>query len=325
MRDFRFTTALGAACALWLACLPQSAMGQPYPSRPVRLVVGFPQGGPNDILGRMTARWLSERLGQPFVVENKAGRSGNIATETVVRATPDGYTLLLVGPANAISGSLGQDLGFSFLRDIEPVAGITREALVMVVHPSVRAKNPTEFIALAKSKPGQLKMASTGNASSPHLSGELFKMMTGVDLQVIHYGGGGPALKAMIAGEADMMFEPLSAAIEPVRSGKLRPLAASTRERSEALPSLPVMNDFVPGYEASAATGLGAPKGTPAPVIALLNKTINAGFHDAIFKSRILDTGGVPLAGTPADFGKVMALETEKWAKVVQFAMPKTK
>ncbi len=325
MRAARFVAALGAACISGLTSLPETALAQTYPSRPVRLVVGFPQGGPNDILGRMTARWLSDRLKQPFVVENHAGKSGNIATEIVVRAAPDGYTLLLVGPANAISGSLGQDLGFNFLRDIEPVAGITREALVMVVHPSVPAKNPTEFIALAKTKPGQLKMASTGNASSPHLSGELFKMMTGIDLQVIHYGGGGPALKAMIAGEADMMFEPLSAAIEPIRSGKLRALAASTRDRSEALPSLPVMNDYVPGYEASAATGLGAPKGTPANIIDVLNKVINAGFHDAIFKSRLLDTGGVPLPGSPADFGKMMALETEKWAKVVQFALPKTK
>src|SRR6266545_1132091 len=216
---------LGAAAAL--LGIPSKARAQAYPSRPVRFVVGFPANGPNDILARLIGQWLSERLGQPFAVENQPGASGNIATEAVVRAPADGYTILLVGPANAISGSLYPNLSFNFLRDIAPVAGITREPLVMLVHPSVSAKTVPEFIAYAKANPAA-KMASTGNGSSPHVSGELFKMMTGVGMPVVHYAGGGPALKAMIDGEAQMMFEPMSASIEPVRSGKLRPLAVTT-------------------------------------------------------------------------------------------------
>ena len=210
-----------AATAAVVPAVVETASAQDYPTRPVRLVVGFPAGGPNDILGRLMAQWLSERLGQPVEVENRPGASGNIGTEAVVRAPPDGYTLLLVGPANAISGSLNANLSFNFLRDIAPVAGITREPLVMVVHPSVPARTVPEFIAHAKANPGKVKMASTGNGSSPHVTGELFKMMTGVDVVVVHYAGGGPALKAMIEGQAEMMFEPMSAAIEPIRSGKL--------------------------------------------------------------------------------------------------------
>ena len=217
-----------AGVAAALIGIPQAARAQAYPSRPVRLVVGFPAGGPNDTLGRIIAQWLTERLGQPFVVENQPGTSGNIATAAVVRAPADGYTLLLVGPANAISGSLYPNLEFNFLRDIAPVAGITREALVMLVHPSVPARTVSEFIAYAKADPGRIKMASTGNGSSPHVSGELFKIMTGLDLAVVHYAGGGPALKAMIDGQAQMMFEPMSASIEPIKSGKLRALAVTT-------------------------------------------------------------------------------------------------
>jgi tripartite-type tricarboxylate transporter receptor subunit TctC len=307
-----------AAAAALVITAGSTAMAQTYPTRPVRFVVSFPAGGPNDILGRMTAQWLSERLGQPFVVENRPGASGNIGTELVVRAPADGYTLLLVGPANAISGSLNQNLSFNFLRDIAPVAGITREPLVMVVHPSVPAKTAPEFIAYAKANPGKIKMASTGNGSSPHVTGELFKMMTGVDVAVVHYGGGGPALKAMIEGQAEMMFEPMSAAIEPVRTGKLRALAVTTATRAQALPEVATVAESVPGYEASAVTGIGAPANTPAEVVERLNQAINAAFADPKMKARLADTGGAVLPGSPADFGKLLAEETEKWAKVIK-------
>ena len=307
-----------AAAAAVLPGVSRMASAQDYPTRPLRLVVGFPAGGPNDILGRLMAQWLSERLGQPVEVENRPGASGNIGTEAVVRAPPDGYTLLLVGPANAISGSLNANLSFNFLRDIAPVAGITREPLVMVVHPSVPVKTVPEFIAYAKANPGKVKMASTGNGSSPHVTGELFKMMTGVDVVVVHYAGGGPALKAMIEGQADMMFEPMSAAIEPVRSGKLRALAVTTAARSQALPDVPALADSVPGYEASAVTGIGVPRNTPAEIIGRLNQVINAAFADPKMKARLADTGGAALPGSPAEFGKLLAEETEKWAKVIR-------
>ncbi len=299
---------------------PLMAQAQTYPTKPVRFVIGFPAGGPNDILGRIIAQWLSEKLGQPFNVENKGGRSGNIATAEVVRAPTDGYTILLCGPANAISGSLYPDLPFNFLRDIVPVAGVTREPLVMVLHPSVPARTVPEFLAYARANAGAIKMASTGNGSSPHVTGELFKQMTGLQLEVVHYGGGGPALKAMIAGEAQMMFEPMSASIEPVRSGKLRAIAVTTSERSSALPEVPILAEVVPGYEASAVTGIGVPKGTPPEIIEVLNKTVQAAFADAGMKSKLADTGGAPLPGTAADFAKLMAAETEKWGKVVKAA-----
>ena len=304
--------------AVILAALPNPARSQAYPARPVRFIVGFPAGGPNDILARLMGEWLSQRLGQPFVVENRPGASGNIATEAVVRAPADGYTLLLVGPANAISASLYDNLGFNFLRDIAPVAGITREPLVMVVHPSVPATTVAEFIAHAKAEPGKLKMASTGNGSSPHVSGELFKIMTRLGLPVVHYAGGGPALKAMIDGEAQMMFEPMSAAIEPIRTGKLRPLAVTTATRSPALPDVPSLGDVVPGYEASAVTGIGVPSGTPADTVETLNKAVNAAFADPTMKARLADTGGMTLAGSPAQFGQLLADETAKWGAVVK-------
>ena len=304
--------------AVILAALPSPARSQAYPARPVRFIVGFPVGGPNDILARLMGEWLSQRLGQPFVVENRPGASGNIATEAVVRAPADGYTLLLVGPANAISASLYDNLGFNFLRDIAPVAGITREPLVMVVHPSVPATTVAEFIAHAKAEPGKLKMASTGNGSSPHVSGELFKIMTRLGLPVVHYAGGGPALKAMIDGQAQMMFEPMSAAIEPIRTGKLRPLAVTTATRSPALPDVPSLGDVVPGYEASAVTGIGVPSGTPADTVETLNKAVNAAFADPTMKARLADTGGMTLAGSPAQFGQLLADETAKWGAVVK-------
>jgi len=307
-----------AALAATFPAMTKMAIAQSYPAKPVRFVVSFPPGGPHDILGRIVAGWLSQKLGQPFNVENKGGRSGNIGTEEVVRSAPDGYTVLLCGPANAISGSLYSNLPFNFLRDIVPVAGVTREALVMVVHPSVPANTVPEFLAYAKANTSKIKMASTGNGSSPHVTGELFKQMTGLNLEVVHYGGGGPALKAMIAGEAQMMFEPMSASIEPVRSGKLRALAVSTTERSTALPEAPPLSQFVPGYEASAVTGIGVPKGTPAEVVETLNKAVQAAFADAAMKAKLADTGGDPLPGTSAQFAALMAAETEKWGKVVK-------
>jgi tripartite-type tricarboxylate transporter receptor subunit TctC len=320
MKNSRRRVLCLAGIAAVLAALPRPTWAQSYPSAPVRLIVGFPGGGPNDILARLMGQWLAQRLGQPFVVENRPGASGNIATEAVVRAPPDGHTLLLVGPANAISASLYPSLAFNFLRDIAPVAGITREPLVMVVHPSVPATTVAEFIAYAKAEPSRIKLASTGNGSSPHVSGELFKMLTGVEVAVVHYAGGGPALKAMVEGQAQVMFEPMSAAIAPIRSGQLRALAVTTTTRSPALPDVPAMADAVPGYEASAVTGIGAPRSTPAGIIDTLNAAINAAFADPVMSARLADTGGSALAGSPAEFGKLLAEETEKWAKVVKFS-----
>jgi tripartite-type tricarboxylate transporter receptor subunit TctC len=320
MKNSRRRVLCLAGTAAVLAALPRPTWAQSYPSAPVRLIVGFPGGGPNDILARLMGQWLAQRLGQPFVVENRPGASGNIATEAVVRAPPDGHTLLLVGPANAISASLYPSLAFNFLRDIAPVAGITREPLVMVVHPSVPATTVAEFIAYAKAEPSRIKLASTGNGSSPHVSGELFKMLTGVEVAVVHYAGGGPALKAMVEGQAQVMFEPMSAAIAPIRSGQLRALAVTTTTRSPALPDVPAMADAVPGYEASAVTGIGAPRSTPAGIIDTLNAAINAAFADPLMSARLADTGGSALAGSPAEFGKLLAEETEKWAKVVKFS-----
>jgi tripartite-type tricarboxylate transporter receptor subunit TctC len=300
------------------AAIARTARAQSYPTHQVRLVVGFPAGGPNDILARLMGQWLSARLGQPVLVENRPGASGNIATEAVVRAPADGYTLLLAGPANAISASIYENLDFNFLRDIAPVAAITREPLVMLVHPSVSAKTVPEFIAYAKTNLAGIKMASTGQGSSPDVTGLLFKTMTGLDLAVVHYAGGGPALKAMIEGQAQIMFEPMSASIEPVRSGKLRALAVTTAARSEVLPHIPAMGEFIGGFEASAVTGVGAPANTPVEIVDRLNREINAAFSDAAMKARLLDTGGAVLPGSPADFGRLMAEETEKWADVIR-------
>jgi tripartite-type tricarboxylate transporter receptor subunit TctC len=300
--------------------LAKTATAPSYPGRPIRLVVGFPPGGPNDILAHLMGRWLTERLGQPVNIDNRTGASGNIATEIVIRAPADGYTLLLVGPANAINASLYDKLNFDFLRDIAPVAGITREPLVMLTHPSVAARSVPEFIAYAKTAPNKIKTASAGYGSSPHMSALLFKMLTGIDLDIVHYAGGGPALKDMIAGQAQMMFEPMSASIEPIRGGKLRPLAVTTTGPSLALPELPTMADSVPNYEASAVTGVGVPTNTPAEIIDRLNSEINAAFVDPTMKARLGDTGGMVLAGPPADFGRLMAAETEKWGKVIRTA-----
>jgi len=311
-RDF-LTVLVGSAVAS-----PHASRAQDYPSRPVRFIVGFAAGGPNDILARLMSEWLSVRLGQPFAVENRPGAAGNLAAEAVVRAPADGHTLLLLGPSNAINASLHDRLDFDILRDIAPVAGITREPLVMVVNPSVPVKTVAEFIALAKAHPGTITLASAGNGSSPHVAGELFKMMTGVDLVHVPYAGGGPALKDLIGARVQMMFEPMSASIEPIRSGKLRALAVTTAMRSPALPDVPTMGDSVPGYEASAVTGIGVPKDTPAEIVATLNAEINAALADPKIKARLADMGGMELVGSPADFGRIFAGEIEKWAQVVK-------
>ena len=307
-----------AGAAAILPSLAQIVWAQSYPTRPVQLIVGFPARGPNDILARLMAQWLSARLGQPVVVENKPGASSNTATEAVARAPADGYTLLLVGPANAINASLSDNLKFNFLRDIAPVVAIIREPLVMVVHASIPTKTAAEFIALAKATPGKLRMAASGKGSSPHMSGLLFTMMAGVDLRVVQYSGGGPAVKDVADGQMDMMFEPMSASIEPIRAGKLRALAVTTLTRSPALPDVPSLSDTVPGYEASVVTGIGVPANTPADIIERLNREINAALADPAMRARLIDTGGSVLGGTPADFGRLMAEETEKWAKVVK-------
>ncbi len=307
-----------AAGVAALPAMSRLTLAQTYPARPVRFVVGFAPGGPNDILARLIGEWLGSRLGQPFAVENLPGGSSNPATEVVVRAPPDGHTILLMGPANAINASLFPNLSFDIRRDIAPVAGLTREALVLVVHPSVPASTVPELIAFAKANPGKLRMAMTGAGSSPHVSGKLFRLMTGVDVEELHYDGGGPALRDMIAGKADMMFEPMSASIGPLRKKSLRALAVTTAQRSETLPELPLMNDTLPGYEASAVTGIGVPRGTPAEVIDILNKAVNAAYADAKMRARLTDTGGEPLPGSPAAFGKIFAGEIEKWGKVVK-------
>ena len=317
-RGFLRTLSTVTCAAVALMATPGRSVAQNYPTHPLRLVVGFPAGGPNDIQGRIIAEWLSARLGQPVNVDNKPGGSSNPATEEVVRAPADGYTLLLVGPANAINPSISDNLRFNFLRDIAPVASVIREPLVMLVHPSVQAKTAAEFIALAKANPGKLKMASTGRGSSPHVSGLLFTTLAGVDLDIVQYAGGGPALKGMIDGGAQVMFEPMSASIEPVRSGKLRALAVTTTTRSTALPDVPALSEAVLGYEASALTGVGVPAKTPVAIIERLNREINAAFSDPAMKRRIADGGGIILEGSPADFGRLLAAETEKWAKVIK-------
>jgi tripartite-type tricarboxylate transporter receptor subunit TctC len=298
----------------------RTARAASYPSRPVRYVVSSAAGGTQDILARLIGQWLSQRLGQPFVIENRPGGGTNIATEMVARAEPDGYTLLSIAPANAINVTLYAHLSFDFSRDIAPVAGMTHEPYVMLVHASVPARTVAEFIAFAKAHPGKLNMASAGRGTGTHVAGELFKMMTGVDLIHVPYRGGGPALTDMITGQVQVYFSNLSPAIAYIRDGRLRALAVTTAARTEALPDVPVLADVVPGYEASAWLGLGAPRGTPATAIDKLNKAINAALADRTIKSRIAHLGGTPIPGSAADFGKLIAAETAKWAKVVRFA-----
>jgi tripartite-type tricarboxylate transporter receptor subunit TctC len=309
-----------AAAAAALPSVSRMATAQTYPTRPVRLIIGYPPGGSADITARLLGQWLSERLGQPFVIESRPGASTNIATEAVVRAPPDGYTLLLVAPANAINATLYEKLNFNFISDIAPVAGIIRFPNVMVVNPLVPAKTVPEFIAYAKANPGRLNMASSGNGSTIHVSGELFKMMTGVNMVHVPYRGGAPALTDMISGQVQVMFDNVPTSIEFIRAGKLRALAVTTATRSEVLPDLPTVADFVPGYEASAWYGVGVPKGTPDDIIDKLNKEINAILAEPKPKARLADLGASLLAGSSADFGKLVADETEKWGKVVKFS-----
>jgi tripartite-type tricarboxylate transporter receptor subunit TctC len=305
------------------AALPMSsrfAWAQGYPTRPVRIVAPTAPGGAPDILARLIGPWLSGRLGQQFVVENRPGGGSNIGTEAVVRAPPDGYTLLLVSTTNAINATLYDRLNFDFLRDIAPVAGIISLPNVMVVNPSVPAKTVPEFIAYAKANPGKINLGSPGIGTPPHVAGELFKMMAGVDMVHVPYRGGGPVMTDLLGGQVQVLFGSTSLTIEQIRAGKLRPLAVTTATRWEGLPDIPTVNDFVSGYEASAVFGLGAPRNTPAEIIDTLNKEINAALADPNFKARLADLGGTVLAGSPADFGKLIAEETEKWGKVVKFS-----
>ena len=309
--------ALGAAV---LPLVPRNASGQIYPTRPVRLICAFPAGGPNDTLARLIGQWLSERLGRPFVVENRPGAATNIATEAVVRAPPDGYTLLLVAQVNAINVTLYERLNFNFDRDIAAVAGIMRVPSILEVNPSVPVHTVPEFIAYAKANPGRLNMASAGNGTSSHLSGELFKIMTGVDILHVPYRGAAAALTDLIAARVQVYFDLMPNSIAHVRSGKVRPLAITTTTRSGALPDLPSVGDFVPGYEVNTWFGVGAPRGTPADIVDKLNEEINAALADPQMKARLAELGGTVLAGTPADFEKLIADETEKWARVIRAA-----
>ena len=296
------------------------ARAQAYPSRPIRLIVGFPAGGPTDITARVMGQWLSERLGQQCVIENRGGAGSNIAVEATIGAPPDGYTLLIVGATNAINATLYEKLNFNFIRDIAPVAGIIRVPLIMEVHPSVPAKTVAEFIAYAKARPGKINMGSGGIGTTLHVSGELFKMMTGVDMLHVPYRGAGPMLTDLLGGQVQVGFDPMPSSIGYVKAGQLRPLAVTTATRSEALPELPTVGDFVPGYEASTWYGVGAPKNTPAEIIERLNKEINAGLADPKLKARLTDLGGMMLTGSAAEFGAFIVEETEKWAKVVKFS-----
>ena len=308
-----------AAGAAALPFAPHIARAQTYPTRPVRFVVGYPAGGGVDITARIIGQWFSERLGQPFVIENRPGAASNIATEAVVRAASDGYTLLLVTGANAINSSLYEKLSFNFLRDIEPVGALIRVPLVMVVNPSLAAKTVLEFIAYAKSNPGKINMAG-GIGGADHVAGELFKIMAGVNMVHVPYRGLAPALTDLLGGQVQVMFATMPSSIEYIRAGKLRALAVTTAMRSEALPDLLTVGEFLPGFEASQWYGIGVRKGTPPEIVERLNREINRGLADPRINAQFVDLGGTVLAGSPAEFGKLIADETEKWAKVVRAA-----
>jgi tripartite-type tricarboxylate transporter receptor subunit TctC len=307
---------LGAAS---LAVSPV-ANAQSYPTRPVHIVVGFTAGGSTDIGARLIGQWLQERLGQSFIIENRPGAGTNIATESVVRAPPDGYTLLMIGPSSAVNATLYDKLSFVFLRDIAPVASLIRQPQIMLANPSLAAKTVPEFIAYAKANPGKITMASAGVGSTGHLVGEFFKMTTGVDLVHVPYRGAGPALTDLLGGQVLMSFAGIAGSIEYIRAGKLRALAVSTAARSEALPDVPTVGEFVPGFEAGDWLGIGAPSNTPAEIIDRLNKEVAAALADPKIKARFADLGGTPHVLTPAGFGKLLADETEKWAKVIRAA-----
>lgn len=309
-----------AAATMALPAVSRPARSETFPARPVRLVVGYAAGGVNDILARLVGQSLSEQLGQSFVIENKAGAGSNIATETVVRSQPDGYTLLLASAANAINATLYDKLNFDFIRDVAPVAGISRVSNVMVVKPTFPAKTVAEFIAYAKAHPDKITMASAGIGSPQHVGGELFKMMTGIKMVHVPYRGGAPALTDLLGGQVDVYFASSASSIEYIRTGKLKALGVTSLRPSEALPDVPTIGDFVPGYEASAWYGVGAPQKTPTDIIEKLNKAINAALADSKLLSRLADLGATPLVGSPDDFGKFIAEETTKWGNVVKFA-----
>ncbi|HEY6256409.1 MAG TPA: tripartite tricarboxylate transporter substrate binding protein [Xanthobacteraceae bacterium] len=309
-----------AAGAAALPAVSRIARAQAYPARPVRIVVGFAPGGSTDIAARLLGQRLSERLGQPFIIENRPGTGGNIATEVVVKAPPDGYTLLLVGPGSAINASLYDKLNYVFLRDIVPVASIIRQSQVMLANPAVPAKTIPEFIAYAKANPGKITMASAGIGSFGHLAGELFRMTTGVDLVHVPYRGAAPALTDLLGGQVLISFVGIAGSIEYVRSGKLRAFAVTTATRLDVLPDIPTVAEFVPGYEATDFFGIGAPKNAPAEIIEKLNREINAALAEPDLKARLADQGGTVVASSSADFAKLIAEETEKWGKVVRFA-----
>ena len=309
--------ALGAAA---LPAVPRMSRAQAYPSRPVRIIVGFPAGGATDIQARLMGQWLSDRLGQQFIIENRAGASGNIGTEAVARAPADGYTLLQIVTPHAINAALYSNLSFDFIRDIAPVVCAARLAYVVVVHPSVPAKTIPEFIAYAKANPGKINYGSAGPGTPQNIACELFKMMAGVNLVHVPYRGGAPATTDLVGGQIQVIFSPVSESIQHIKAGSLRALAVTTAARLDVLPDVPTVADFVPGYEASGFAGIGAPKNTPADIIAMLNRELNAGLADAKVKARIVELGGTVLGGSAAEFGTIISDATEKWAKVIKLA-----
>jgi tripartite-type tricarboxylate transporter receptor subunit TctC len=309
-----------AAGAAALPAVSGVARAQAYPTRPVRIIVGAPPGGPTDMSARLIGQWLQERLGQPFIVENRPGAGGNIATEAVVRAPADGYTLLLLFASSAINATLYEKLNFNFIRDIAPVASVSRFPLVLEVHPSFTAKSVPELIAYAKANSAKISMASPGNGTGPHVASELFKMMAGVNMVPVPYRGSGPMLTDLLGGQVSVAFDAVQSSIEHIRAGKFRALAVTTAKRLEMLPDIPTIGDFMPGFEASGWNGIGAPKNTPTEIVDRLNKEINAGLTDPKLKARVADLGATVFTGSQADFRKFIADETEKWGKVVKFA-----
>jgi tripartite-type tricarboxylate transporter receptor subunit TctC len=309
-----------AGCVAALPAAARIARAQSYPARPVHLLAGFPPGGIVDIIARLIGQWLSQRLNQPFIIENRPGAGSNIATELVAKATPDGYTLLLVSSVNAWNTAIYSNLNFNFIRDITPIASIVRTPGVMEVNPLFPAKTVPEFIAYAKANPGKINMGTGGPGSGQHVYGELFKVMAGVDLVTVHYRGAGPALPDLMSGRVDVMFDPIASSIGYIRAGKLRPLGVTTAARSGVLPDVPPIGDFVPGYEASGWDGVGAPANTPPEIVAILNKEVNAALADPTFKARLVDLGADSFASSPVEFGRFIVEYTEKWAKVIRAA-----
>jgi tripartite-type tricarboxylate transporter receptor subunit TctC len=309
-----------AMAAAALPAVPRIARAQAYPSRPVRIIVGFAAGGATDIQARLMGQWLSDRLGQQFIVENRAGASGNIGTEAVAKAAADGYTLLQVVTPHAINAALYTNLNFDFVRDIAPVICAARLSYVVVVNPSVPAATLPEFIAYAKANPGKINYGSAGQGTPQNIACELFKMMTGLNLVHVPYKGGAPAVADLIAGHVQVVFAPVSESMQHIKAGKLRALAVTTAARLDVLPEIPTVGEFVPGYEASGFAGIGAPRNTPADIIAMLNKELNAGLADSRIKARIVELGGTVLGGSPAEFGAIISEATEKWARVIKYA-----